>query len=94
VGRREGIASVAKRGGITIAQDEATADHFDMPAAALDLGRADLAMSPQRMAEALQVLAEGSLSPIGPPGASWEEIRLGRGPSRERRSMTVSADPA
>jgi two-component system chemotaxis response regulator CheB len=53
-----GIASVARRGGITIVQDEATSDHFDMPAAALDLGRVDLMMSPQKIAAALRLLAE------------------------------------
>jgi two-component system chemotaxis response regulator CheB len=35
----KGIASVAAQGGITIVQDEVTSDHFDMPAAAFDLGR-------------------------------------------------------
>ena len=52
-----GIAAVASRGGITIAQDEATSDHFDMPASAIDLGRADLIMNPARIASALQTLA-------------------------------------
>lgn len=53
-----GIAAVARCGGITIAQDEATSGHFDMPAAALDLGRADVMMSPRKIAEALQVFAD------------------------------------
>lgn len=53
-----GVAAVAERGGITIAQDEATCDHFDMPAAALDLGRADVVLPPRKIAQALQVLAE------------------------------------
>ena len=35
--------------------------NFDMPAAALDLGRADVMMSPQKIAQALQVLAEGAI---------------------------------
>jgi two-component system chemotaxis response regulator CheB len=54
----KGMAAVAKAGGITIVQDEATSDHFDMPAAALNLGPADV-MSPRRMAQALRLLAEG-----------------------------------
>jgi len=54
----KGVAAVAKAGGITIVQDEASAGHFDMPAAALDIGRADVMMSPQKIAQALQVLAE------------------------------------
>ncbi len=52
-----GIAAIARRGGITIAQDEATSGHFDMPANAIDLGRADLILSPGKIAEALQVAA-------------------------------------
>jgi two-component system chemotaxis response regulator CheB len=55
----KGVAAVAYAGGITIVQDEATSDHFDMPAAALVLGRADVMMSPHRMAQVLQVLTEG-----------------------------------
>jgi len=55
----KGVAAVGAAGGITIAQDEATSDHFDMPAAALDLGFADVMMSPRRIAEALQVLSPG-----------------------------------
>ena len=53
----KGIAAVGSRGGITIVQDEATSDHFDMPASALDFGRADLIMNPGRIARTLQVLA-------------------------------------
>jgi len=53
----KGTRAVAEAGGITIAQDEGTCDHFDMPAAALDLGRADLMMSPPKIAEALRLLA-------------------------------------
>lgn len=55
-----GIAAVRAAGGITMAQDEASAGHFDMPAAAIGLGRADIVFSPRKIAEALQVLAEGS----------------------------------
>ncbi len=55
-----GIAAVCAAGGITMAQDEASAGHFDMPAAAIDLGRADIVFSPRKIAEALQVLAENS----------------------------------
>jgi chemotaxis response regulator CheB len=48
------MAAIAKAGGITIAQDERRARHLDMPAAALDLGGADLAMRPSKIAEALR----------------------------------------
>jgi len=44
----KGMAAVASAGGITIVQDEVTSAHFDMPAAALDVGRADVMMSPGR----------------------------------------------
>jgi len=54
----KGIAAIASQGGITIAQDEETSDHFDMPASAIDLGRADLIMSPTKMAKALQALSK------------------------------------
>ena len=54
----KGIVAVARCGGITIAQDEATSGFFDMPASAIDLGRADLIMSPTKMANALQALSE------------------------------------
>ena len=64
-----GMAAVAKAGGITIAQDEATSDHFDMPAAALDLGGVDLVMSPQKIAETLRFLGDGAVRtrPEPPP---------------------------
>jgi len=64
----KGTAAVAKAGGITIAQDERSCDHFDMPAAAIDLGRADLTMSPSRIAEALQLLTETGLTAMADPG--------------------------
>lgn len=74
----KGIAAVARRGGITIVQDEATSGHFDMPAAALDLGRADLFMSPQKIAAALQVLVEASSDPESlPVPGPWIPPRLG-----------------
>jgi two-component system, chemotaxis family, protein-glutamate methylesterase/glutaminase len=57
----KGIGAVGQAGGITIVQDEATSDHFDMPAAALDLGRADVMMSPRKIAQAIQVLTQGPI---------------------------------
>ena len=53
----KGISAVGRCGGITIAQDERTSGYFEMPSAALDLGRADLVMSPRRIAQALEILA-------------------------------------
>jgi two-component system chemotaxis response regulator CheB len=49
----KGIAAVVKQGGTTIAQDEATSEFFDMPAAALSRGRADLTMNRYKSAPAL-----------------------------------------
>ena len=54
----QGIAAVARAGGITIAQDEGSSGHFDMPAAAIDFGRADLVMSPLEIVRALHLVAE------------------------------------
>jgi chemotaxis response regulator CheB len=50
------MRAVAEASGIAIAQDEASSGHFERPAA-LDLGRADLAMAPGKIAKALQILA-------------------------------------
>jgi two-component system chemotaxis response regulator CheB len=52
-----GMSAVAASGGVTIAQNEASSGYFDMPAAALDLGHADVEMNPQQIARALHVLA-------------------------------------
>ena len=54
----KGIAAIARGGGVTIVQDEASSRFFDMPTAALDFGHADLMMSPTKIATALGVLAE------------------------------------
>lgn len=53
-----GMAAIARKGGITIVQDEASSRFSEMPAAALDLGRADVFLTPLRIAGALRVLAE------------------------------------
>lgn len=59
-----GMGAVAATGGITIAQNEKSCGHFDMPAAALDLGHADVEMNPQQIARALQLLADSR--PVSP----------------------------
>lgn len=53
-----GMAAVAACGGITIAQEESGCAEFEMPAAAIDFGRADLVLAPAKIAEALLLLAE------------------------------------
>lgn len=53
----KGMASIARAGGITIAQDAGTSIQFDMPAAAIDIGRADLVLPLGKIGEILKFLA-------------------------------------
>jgi two-component system chemotaxis response regulator CheB len=52
-----GTDMIRRHGGLTFAQDEGTSEFFDMPGAAIDLGRADIVLPPRKIAEALNVLA-------------------------------------
>jgi len=52
-----GTAAVGQCGGLTMAQDKATSEFFDMPAAAIDYGRAEIVMAPRRLALALGSIA-------------------------------------
>jgi two-component system chemotaxis response regulator CheB len=52
-----GMAAIRRAGGLSIAQSEASCDHFDMPAAAIDMGGAEIILSPAKIAEALTVAA-------------------------------------
>ena len=54
----EGVAAIRRCNGATMVQHPALADFPGMPSAAVDLGKADLMMSPARIAEAVQILAE------------------------------------
>ena len=54
----DGITAVRRSGGATLVQDPRTAEFPEMPSAAVDLGRADLMMPTEQIAEALQILAE------------------------------------
>jgi chemotaxis response regulator CheB len=54
----EGIRAVRACGGITMAQNRASASDFEMPSAAIDFGRAEIVAPPWRMAEMLTLLAE------------------------------------
>ena len=54
----EGIRTVRAGGGITMAQNRRSAFAFDMPSAAIDLGRAEIVVPPRRMAEMLEIIAE------------------------------------
>lgn len=53
-----GIAAIRDAGGLTIAQSEMSSDHFEMPCAAIDQSRADIILSPAKIAEALIVASE------------------------------------
>src|SRR5262245_10040335 len=53
-----GTGAVKGRGGLTMAQDKQSSKFFDMPSAAIDLGKAELVLSPRRLAVALSVFAE------------------------------------
>jgi chemotaxis response regulator CheB len=54
----DGIAAVRRAGGATMVQDPRFAKFPSMPTAAVDLGRADLSLTCERIAEALRLLAE------------------------------------
>jgi len=53
-----GLRAVRAHGGITMAQNDTSSAHFDMPCAAIDFGKADIVLPPSRLAGALQVIAE------------------------------------
>lgn len=53
-----GTQAVRAAGGITMAQDRASASDFEMPCAAIDYGKAEIVAPPWRMAEMLQLIAE------------------------------------
>lgn len=52
-----GLRAIRRGGGIAIAQSERSAFFSAMPIGAIDLGKAELVLSPTRIAEALLVLA-------------------------------------
>lgn len=54
-----GLRAIGRQGGLAIAQDRRSSPFFDMPAGAIDLGRAEVVLPPAKIAEALLVLAEG-----------------------------------
>jgi two-component system chemotaxis response regulator CheB len=48
-----GVEAIKRRGGIVLAQDEATSDFFGMPGAAIDSGAVDFVLPLEQIAEAL-----------------------------------------
>jgi two-component system chemotaxis response regulator CheB len=54
----KGLRAIKACGGYIMAQDRISADYFEMPSAAIDFGKADIIMAPERMALALSIIAE------------------------------------
>jgi chemotaxis response regulator CheB len=57
-----GAAAINRAGGITMAQSAASSEYFDMPASAIDIGRADVVAAPAQLARYLMLLAEIGVS--------------------------------
>lgn len=76
-----GLRAIRAEGGLTIAQSQGSSSHGEMPGAAVDFGKADIALPPARIAEALATLdREAGLPP--PPqlaGSASRARRLTRG---------------
>jgi chemotaxis response regulator CheB len=53
-----GIRAITRSGGIIMAQNGSSSSFFEMPIGAIDQGKAELVLSPTRIAEALLLLAE------------------------------------
>ena len=54
----DGLRAIQAKGGLTFAQNKKSSIHFVMPQAAVDLGKADIILSPRRIAQALNVVAD------------------------------------
>lgn len=54
----EGLRTVRAGGGITMAQNRKSCTDFEMPSAAIDLGKAELVCPPWRMAQIMTLVAE------------------------------------
>ena len=52
-----GLRTISACGGYIMAQDRSSSGWFDMPAAAIDFGKADIVLPPQRLAMALNIIA-------------------------------------
>ena len=53
-----GLRAIKARGGFTMAQDRVSSGSFEMPAAAIDLGKAEIVLPPERLALVLTIIAE------------------------------------
>lgn len=73
-----GARAVRRAGGFVIAQDEATAEHPDMPRAAVEAAAADLVLPLCRVAFALTALVMGVDAAVArhpPPGPVGRRLR-------------------
>jgi two-component system chemotaxis response regulator CheB len=75
-----GLAAIRAKGGLTMAQDDATAEAPDMPCAAIDIGKADVVLPLCRLAAAL--VAAGQTVADGPSPAAGGAAELGGGTGR------------
>ena len=74
-----GSRAIQARGGLAIAQDEASAEVFDMPCAARDIGGADLVLPLGRIAAALDILVRPDDRAIVLPRTAMEDVDERRG---------------
>ena len=73
----QGLAAIKDAGGLTFAQDPASAGYDGMPRAAIEAGVADTVADPERIAERLVDLAPqlGKAEPVRPPDAAQLDER-------------------
>jgi two-component system CheB/CheR fusion protein len=75
----QGLREIAATGGLTFVQDPSTAEHPEMPAAAIEADAADFVGSPEEIAKRLNEIAVhlggGAVKPVMPAGESVEEVR-------------------
>lgn len=53
-----GLRAINANGGFIMAQNEISSGCFEMPAAAIDLGKAEIVLPPERLALVLTIIAE------------------------------------
>jgi chemotaxis response regulator CheB len=81
-----GLRAIRAQGGITIAQSQSSAIHDEMPSAAIDFGKADIALPPALIAEALAALDQE-------PDIAPANVRLPLSPRAIRRGALDLAPP-
>lgn len=71
----EGLRAIRAQGGIIIAQSQGSATHGEMPGAAVDFGKADIALPPALIAEALATLDQNASLALPPARGSASRTR-------------------